>query len=269
MVMVMIGVCIYYLLGTSTSNNLQSFLSPIAGGYMAEGGNWRQCFWVLFAVEGALFVYFCLFYEESKYIVRIEALRQDSPEPSSRPVSKKGIESNKQPQTSSTSSNAPDSQTNVVDPNIPLLSWRQRLQFITKTDESLWKCTYTPLIVLCRFPAVMYTAIQYAFALCWISAQASVTSIAFSAPPYNFGTAGIGNMSLGVFIGCILGSIYGGLLSDRTVLWLARRNYGYFEPEMRLHLLHFPAVCLGGGMIMFGVTTQRVITVITISPGTY
>ncbi|KAH6955664.1 major facilitator superfamily domain-containing protein [Ilyonectria sp. MPI-CAGE-AT-0026] len=44
MVMVMIG----------------SFLSPIAGGYMAEGGDWRQCFWVLFAIEGALFIYFCI-----------------------------------------------------------------------------------------------------------------------------------------------------------------------------------------------------------------
>ncbi|KAH7137426.1 major facilitator superfamily domain-containing protein [Dactylonectria estremocensis] len=241
MVMVMIG----------------SFLSPIAGGYMADGGNWRQCFWVLFAIEAALWIYFCLFFEESKYIPRIEALRQESPEPSLSSASKK-LTSDNQTQTATAVSDVPDvADDHVVNPAIPLLTWRQRLKFITKTDESLWKCAYTPLIVLFRFPAVAYTAVQYAFSLCWISAQASVISIAFAAPPYNYGPAGIGNMSLGIFLGCILGSIYGGVLSDRTVLWLARRNYGYYEPEMRLHLLHFPALCLGGGLIMFGITTQK------------
>jgi uncharacterized membrane protein YccC len=103
----------------------------------------------------------------------------------------------------------------------------------------------------------MYTALTYAFCLCWISAQASLVSIVFTQPPYNFGTVGVGNMSLGVFIGCILGSVWGAL-SDRTVFWFARRNYGYYEPEMRLQLNHFPAVSMGGGIIMFGVTASKV-----------
>ncbi|KAJ4229790.1 hypothetical protein NW757_014009 [Fusarium falciforme] len=107
-----------------------------------------------------------------------------------------------------------------------------------------------------RFPAVMYTALTYAFTVGWITAQASLISIVFTQPPYNFGTVGVGNMNLGIFIGCILGSIYAAL-SDRTVIWFARRNYGYYEPEMRLQLNHLPALCLGGGFIMFGVTATK------------
>jgi 1,4-dihydroxy-2-naphthoate octaprenyltransferase len=103
----------------------------------------------------------------------------------------------------------------------------------------------------------MYTALTYAFCLCWISALASVISIVFTQPPYNFGTVGVGNMSLGVFIGCILGSVYGAI-SDRAILWFTRRNYGYYEPEMRLQLNHFPALCMGSGFIMFGVTASKV-----------
>jgi uncharacterized membrane protein YdfJ with MMPL/SSD domain len=103
----------------------------------------------------------------------------------------------------------------------------------------------------------MYTTLQYAFALCWISAQASLVSMVFTQPPYNFGTVGVGNMSLGVFIGCILGSVYGGA-TDRVIKVLARRNYGYYEPDMRLQFNHFPAICMGGGFIMFGLTTAKV-----------
>ncbi|KAF5004857.1 hypothetical protein FDECE_8639 [Fusarium decemcellulare] len=242
MVMVMIG----------------SFLSSIIAGYMAADGNWRLCYWVTFAVEAVLLVYFCLFFEESKYIPRIEARTLESPQNIS-------VSSNKK-DTSSASENAEQSiaitpqasntGAHHINSNIPLLSWRQRMRLVTKTDQSLLDIAWTSAVILFRFPVVMYTALQYAFCLCWISAQASLVSIVFTQPPYNFGTVGVGNMSLGVFLGCILGSVYGAI-SDKTVFWFARRNYGYYEPEMRLQLNHFPALCMGGGFIMFGVTTAK------------
>lgn len=112
-----------------------------------------------------------------------------------------------------------------LDLNIPLLTWRQRMRLITPTDESLLHLIWTSVQVFSQFPIVMYTALQYAFALCWISAQASPVSMVSTPPPYNFGTVGVGNMSLGVFIGCIIRSMYGGA-TDRVIKVLARRNYG-------------------------------------------
>lgn len=69
---------------------------------------------------------------------------------------------------------------------------------------------------------------------------------------------GVGNMNLGAFIGNILSSLYGGILSDRSIAYFARRNYGYFEPEMRLHMNHLPAVAQAGGILMFGITVSKV-----------
>ncbi|KAI1028340.1 hypothetical protein LB503_002134 [Fusarium chuoi] len=242
MVMVMIG----------------SFLSPVIAGYMAANGNWRLCYWVTTAVDGALLLYFCFFFEESKYIPRLEAQQLSSEVPTPITATKKDNISETQTGEMRTcvtleTSNAP---LHRINSDIPLLTWRQRMRLVTKTDESLLGIVRTAVVILFRFPAVMYTALTYAFCLCWISAQASIISIVFTQPPYNFGTVGVGNMSLGVFIGCILGSAYGAI-SDRAILWFTRKNYGYYEPEMRLQLNHFPAICMSGGFVMFGITTAK------------
>ncbi|KAH6954249.1 major facilitator superfamily domain-containing protein [Fusarium avenaceum] len=255
---------LYFVHQRGTANGLYmvmvmigSFLSPIIAGYMAANGNWRLCYWVTAAVDGALLLYFCFFFEESKYIPHLEAQQLPSTTTVTIPTVKKDSISETQTGEAGTchrqASITPSHQLN---PNIPLLSWRQRLRLVTKTDESLLKVVKTAVVILFKFPAVMYTALTYAFCLCWISALASVISIVFTQPPYNFGTVGVGNMSLGVFIGCILGSVYGAI-SDRAILWFTRRNYGYYEPEMRLQLNHFPALCMGSGFIMFGVTASK------------
>lgn len=225
---------------------------------MAANGNWRLCYWVTTAVDGALLLYFCFFFEESKYIPHLEAQQLPSTTTVTIPTAKKDSISETQTGEAGTCHRqASITSAHQLNPNIPLLAWRQRLRLVTKTDESLLEVVKTAVVTLFKFPAVMYTALTYAFCLCWISALASVISIVFTQPPYNFGTVGVGNMSLGVFIGCILGSVYGAI-SDRAILWFTRRNYGYYEPEMRLQLNHFPALCMGSGFIMFGVTASKV-----------
>ena len=252
----------YQLYGLQVANKTQSFLSPIIAGYMAADGNWRLCYWVTAAVDGVLLAYFCFFFEESKYIPHLEARPLSTTSAIPIPATKKDTISTVETGEPSTciTPQASNTQTHQINPDIPLHTWRQRLRLVTKTDQNLFRVVWTSVVILFRFPAVMYTALTYAFCLCWISAQASIISMVFTQPPYNFGTVGVGNMSLGVFIGCILGSVYGAL-SDKGILWFTRRNYGYYEPEMRLQLNHFPALCMGGGFIMFGVTTAKVFRV--------
>lgn len=145
-----------------------------------------------------------------------------------------------------------------INTNIPLESYKQRLRWITKTDESLLRMFYEPFGVLFSFPHIMYTALQYASGVAWLTIMSAIMSITFAAPPYNFTPAGIGYLSVGPFFGNLLGSLYGGLLGDWTIKWLARRNNGYFEPEFRLYLLHLPTIFIAGGLIMFGATADRV-----------
>lgn len=207
-----------------------------------------------------MFVYFLFFYEESKYIPSLLGRNQPpttSPIPSvttGEPAD--GVKDDV------TSTTTPLYQAKTmqdhIDTSIPMLSVKERLRFVTKTDESLIECVWKPFVILYKFPAVLYTALQYSFGLAWISVIGATISIIFPYPPYGFSPAGIGNMSLGPFIGCILGSIYGGVLADRIIRPLAKRNYGYYEPEMRLHMNHLPAICMAGGILMFGLTVARV-----------
>ena len=132
-----------------------------------------------------------------------------------------------------------------------------RLQLVTPTHESYWRTLCEPFHVW-WFPHVVFTYIEFASGICWVVVVASVVSIVFSKPPYNFNSAQIGYMSAGPFIGSIFGSIYGGYLVDKTIVWFSRRNKGLFEPEMRLYLFPLPAILMSVGLAIFGVTADRV-----------
>ncbi|KAF9890351.1 hypothetical protein FE257_006017 [Aspergillus nanangensis] len=233
-----------------------NFLGPIIAGAMARTGDWRLCYYTLFGVNSALLVYFICLYEESKYTPHLQGHTHASAHSQEKPgeeeeedeVTGQGEKAVSQPTMT---------QETHIDTSLPLLPWSQRLRLITKTDENLLKCAYEPFIMLVKFPAVLYTAVEYSFSLCWITMIISTTSSTFPRPPYNFSPLGVGNMSLGPFIGCILGAVYGGYLGDRLIVCLSRRNNGCYEPEMRLHLLHLPAVCMGGGVLIYGVTLAR------------
>jgi MFS family permease len=108
------------------------------------------------------------------------------------------------------------------------------------------------------FPAVAFAALQYAAGVVWLTVLSNVLSLTFPLPPYSFSPEQIGFTSAGPLIGNVLGAIYGGVLGDKSILYYSRKNKGYYEPEMRLYILHLPALVMAGGLIMFGVTISRV-----------
>ena len=145
-----------------------------------------------------------------------------------------------------------------LDYRIPMRTWRQRFALITYTPESIWPYFYRPFYVVASFPAVFFCALQYAFGVVWLTILSSTLSLVFPLPPYLFTSEQIGFMSVGPFIGNLIGSVYGGFLGDWSILFFSKRNKGYYEPEMRLYILHLPALAMAGGLIMFGATIARV-----------
>ncbi|KAH8688407.1 major facilitator superfamily domain-containing protein [Ilyonectria robusta] len=233
-----------------TAVMIGSFLTPMAAGSQAAGQGWRWSQYTLSIALTIISVLFLFLFEETKYVPVTFSQGEDTidpPSPSANGDSK-----------DATDSKGRDVATITVDSNssIPLNTWRQRLRWTTTTPESLPKLFMMPLYAI-TLPHVIFTALQFASGVCWLVLYMTVSSIVFTAPPYNFDTAGVGYMTLGPFVGNIFGSIYGGPFSDWFIVKLARRNGGKYEPEMRLHPLIFPMFFMAGGIMMFGITVDR------------
>ncbi|KAF4151313.1 hypothetical protein CNMCM6936_007647 [Aspergillus lentulus] len=238
-----------------------SFLTPMAAGTQATREGWRASYRALGIANAVLFGLFLFFYEETKYTPVVMGVRSSVQAGDSQNISVKDIKTDQQPDIECTTSRQESATTlaqhHELDYTIPLKTWRQRLALVTYTAEPIWPYFHRPFVVLTTFPAVLFCALQYALGVVWLTILSSVMGLVFPLPPYNFTPEQIGFMSVGPFVGNLLGSAYGGFLGDRSILFFARRNKGYYEPEMRLYILHLPALTLAGGLIMFGTTIAR------------
>ncbi|KAM3469231.1 hypothetical protein MY5147_007194 [Beauveria neobassiana] len=230
----------FALLATFTG----AYLGPVASGYIVESEGWRWVWWwctVLFGINVILVLFF---FEETKYVFtewRSGGTTQSlvthtlDSEADVRETELRGNEGQ-----------------NKIDTSIPVRSFRQRLAFFTVTEGSILHDVYEPLIILVTFPAITYTAIAYGVLLAWFAVLISVQATYMFDPPYNFTSIGIGLMNIAPFVASIPGVLYGGYLNDKLILWLAHRNHGVYEPEMRLWMILPLAVIAPAGILMFG-----------------
>lgn len=242
-----------------TNALFQSFLSPMAAGSQATRQGWRWSYQTLGIFDAIFFVLFVCLYEETKYIPIITG--QTSPGVGTDNIRAPAELDRKPTYQTNPKTALPDEPNNVhheLDFSIPPIPWRKRLALATPTPEPILPSYYRPFYVLFSFPAVLFTALQYAAGVVWLTVMSSVLSLVFPLPPYNFSPEQIGFMSAGPFIGHLLGAVYGGFLGDWSILYYSRKNRGFYEPEMRLYILHIPTLATVGGLIMFGVTVSRV-----------
>ncbi|VUC29715.1 unnamed protein product [Clonostachys rosea] len=245
---------------------LGNFVCPTIAGVQAAAQDWRWTYYTIGICLTVLFLLFCLFYEETKYIPLYNA-EQPGDVPT-QPVASTGAVVD-EPSTPPAKEVPPYSKQDFVghvkaqrEPSLESQSptskkpFMERLRLITKTDEPLQRNYITPF-KMAIFPHVLFTAIQVANALAFVILLTSTNSMVFSAAPYNFDTSGVGLMLMGPFVGNLIGSLYGGILGDWVVVHLAKRNGGIFEPEMRLYILPLPAICQGAGLVLYGVAADR------------
>lgn len=240
---------------------LGNTLIPTIAGVQAESQGWRWSYYTVAIVLSILTVIFLFFFEETKYVpvcvgqaskTSARSLdAQDMDILKANPEAKVAdtVEGDAVSQVASRTAGAAEPPT--------LNSYRQRMRLVTSTPEPLWGAFVTPFKTA-SLPHIMFTAIQCANAIFFLVLLSSVSPIVFSGPPYNFGTAGVGLMLVGPFIGNLIGSLYGGIFGDWLAVRLAKRNNGIFEPEFRLYVLALPAVLMGAGLVVYGVTLDRV-----------
>jgi MFS family permease len=122
------------------------------------------------------------------------------------------------------------------------------------SNESLLTLLLGPFLCLTNVAAlwiVITTGIVTSFyvAISYIVAQL------FSVPPYSLSAAEVGYLSVGPFLGGIIGSVLVALTTDRVIVAMTKRNNGIYEPEFRLPLVAF-ALLLTAGLCGFGALSQ-------------
>lgn len=230
----------------------------MAAGAQALGKGWRWPYRTMGICNVTIFILLLFFYEETKYAPVIDGIADDGQQRSvstSTPADNGKRGHGVDPEECL---DLPDSLYHELDETIPLYSRSKRLSLVTPTLEPIGPYFIRPFVALLTFPAVLFSGLQYAAGIVWLTIMATVLSLVLHLPPYNFNPQEIGFMSVGPLIGNVIGAIYGGILGDRSILFYSRRNQGYYEPEMRLYILHFPAIFMAGGLVVFGVTLSRV-----------
>lgn len=260
------SITIRYTVPCLTDDRFQNYLGPVAAGYVALSMGWRWVFWLCSIFMGVLCVLMILFLEESKYIA--PPLNGFEVGTGQDDHLTKVSSINKPPLNQSNSDNTdtiPNQSRRLadIDTTIPMKTYWERHTFWSVDSQaseriSMWQQIYQPFQLLVTFPAVMFAALQYGFAIAMLAILAVTQSSLYAAPPYNFSTAGIGNMNIPPAIGALLGSLFGGPLVDYLIVQIAKRRGGIYEPETRLWLFLIPGLSMTVGCLMYGLTIAKV-----------
>ena len=105
-----------------------------------------------------------------------------------------------------------------------------------------------PLLV---YPAVLYSLFTSSVTLSWCICFVDTHASLFQSPPYNFTPAINSLVYISTTTGVVLGTYFGGSLTDKLAEWMARKNNGIFEPETRLIPLVFPLFITAVGLLMY------------------
>ncbi|KAJ5635051.1 major facilitator superfamily domain-containing protein [Penicillium longicatenatum] len=246
--------------------NSGSNLAPLAAGYITVAQGWRMVWWWMAIFFGICFVAFIFFYEESLYKVPVGMI--DGISTSERKVEASEThgatkENEKIDRIGDclarTSSNC-DIASPQIDISIPKKTYLQRLVPFTRPQGTLhhfFRHSYQPFLILFTIPSVLFMALIYGAMTACSTIMITTLSSYRALPRYSFNSSQIGLMSLPPFIGTSLGALVTGPLSDWIILFLARRNQGIYEPEMRLWAIAGFIPLVPAGILMFGLGLSR------------
>ncbi|KAL1586898.1 hypothetical protein WHR41_04094 [Cladosporium halotolerans] len=244
----------FYLFG----QQLGSILGLITGGAIADTRGWRWSGWIAAIIEAGTFLLILAGFEETMFprflfdqrdeLPRTEhgAVMDDHSQDTVEDDGKKGLEP-------SQSSSAVSERAGEVLPGYERRTMLQRLKLWNYQPEdktTYWEYFRRPSFLF-AFPNVVLAGIIFAFGCTAGIVTFNTISEIMTAAPYNFSTTATGLMFLSALIGSVFGYLTG-VFADTVVVFLARRNGGVKEPEMRLWTLCISFVYAGAGYLLYG-----------------
>lgn len=106
-------------------------------------------------------------------------------------------------------------------------------------------------------PAVWLSGLLWGLQDAYMTFFLTTQDTFFYDDPWNKSETGVAVMNVATTIGAIIGCVFAGYISDKHVIWMARKNNGNMEPEYRLWLLFSTLIISPVGLIMFGVGADK------------
>jgi MFS family permease len=239
----------YYLFG----QQLGSILGLITGGSIADSLNWRWSQYIVAIIDGGVLVLLFLTFEETlfpRFLFHKVMGTVPGTESLVTPIHTSKDAENTLMSTPSPSD--PD-QDNEWTSHFPKRTYVEKLKpwvFFPQDSTTFWQYFRRPFLLF-TFPNIVIAGVIFAFGCTAGIVSFNTISEILTEPPYNWSTT---STSL-VFLAALVGNFVGwatGVLSDHIVIFLARRNHGIKEPEMRLWTLCFSFVYAAVGYQLYG-----------------
>ncbi|KAK8067336.1 MFS transporter [Apiospora hydei] len=210
-----------------------NYFAPLICGFINDGMGYKWVFYFPAIFCGVAWVFMFFFMEETNYDRRsIGVLANPPVEPKSR-IS-----------------------TPMVAARIgeyPKKGYVDKLSLIDKPRPFMMHYRAWQSIKLLSWPVVFYSGFSYGTYVVYFNILNATTSIILGGPPYSFSPSMVGLSYVSPIIGTIVASVFTGLVSDRFIIRLARKNNGISEPEHRLWLFTISAIVVPFSFILWGV----------------
>ncbi|KAJ9143293.1 MFS general substrate transporter [Pleurostoma richardsiae] len=244
-----------YLFG----QQLGSILGLISGGSIADSVGWRWSQYIVSIIDAVVFVLLLLSFEETLFprfifspsiIQAVRAPRADIEDKGDKETSKISTDGNQDADLRAMSHASVDQA--LVD-QFPKRTYIQTLRPFVRYPQNktgFWQYFRRPFF-LWTFPNVVIAGFIFAFGCTAGIVSFNTISEILTEPPYNFTTTATGL----VFFAALIGNCIGwatGVMGDQVVIYLARRNGGVKEPEMRLWMLIPCSVYAALGYMLYG-----------------
>jgi MFS family permease len=233
-----------------------AFLSPIAGGFVAERFGWRWIQYILAIICLCFTVATFFAFEETMFFrqVNIQEPIFSTPKDTSTLESshdidgKMGCES-KEPESSSVPPVIAEEsyQVNTYAQKLKLWGFRHPSQ-----PFNFFRSITLSFRLLC-FPTIIFSGLLVGSILAWYNVLGGSLAEVLGGAPYNFSTEAIGLTYFASVIGVSIGCYFSGWLSDILAIRLARRRHGIKEPEDRLWMFVIPVIAHPLGCLLYGV----------------
>ncbi|RLV94571.1 Protein HOL1 [Spathaspora sp. JA1] len=247
-----------YILATS----IGSFLGPLIAQFIASDQSFRWVGWwgaIICGVTVIVIIFGC---EETVFDRAAHSTIVDSTS-----IDIESEEANKE-QTKKSSSvdiieKAKESTTDIETQEEKLKPYLERIKIITPSPYLIglgfkqYIKRFFLIFKVFALPAVWLSGILWGLQDSYMTFFLTTEDTYFYDAPWNYSDAGVAIMNVATLIGAVVGCLMSGWLSDKHVVWIAKRNNGAMEPEYRLYLLFITLIISPVGLIMFGVGAER------------